>query len=67
MLHNWFYFFCSENGQITGNVLVYRNPGLHFGDIHIMQAYVVNCGRYRGASRRFPAGRYCSSWSGVFG
>ncbi|KAK2397936.1 RNA-dependent RNA polymerase family protein [Trifolium repens] len=27
-----------ENGQITGDVLVYRNPGLHFGDIHIMQA-----------------------------
>ncbi|GAU22806.1 hypothetical protein TSUD_142460, partial [Trifolium subterraneum] len=30
-----------ENGQITGDVLVYRNPGLHFGDIHIMQARYV--------------------------
>lgn len=35
------FFFCSENGQITGDVLVYRNPGLHFGDIHIMQATYV--------------------------
>ncbi|KAI5442021.1 hypothetical protein KIW84_011186 [Lathyrus oleraceus] len=31
-----------ENGQITGDVLVYRNPGLHFGDIHIMQATHVD-------------------------
>ncbi|XP_039690970.1 probable RNA-dependent RNA polymerase 5 isoform X2 [Medicago truncatula] len=30
-----------ENGQITGDVLVYRNPGLHFGDIHKMQATYV--------------------------
>ncbi|RYR07404.1 hypothetical protein HN51_071030 [Arachis hypogaea] len=27
-----------ENGPITGEVLVYRNPGLHFGDIHRMVA-----------------------------
>ncbi|XP_028781093.1 probable RNA-dependent RNA polymerase 5 [Neltuma alba] len=30
-----------ENGQISGDVLVYRNPGLHFGDIHILQATYV--------------------------
>ncbi|XP_021723710.1 probable RNA-dependent RNA polymerase 3 [Chenopodium quinoa] len=27
-----------ENGQISGKVLVYRNPGIHFGDIHILTA-----------------------------
>jgi len=32
------FLICSQNGQITGDVLVYRNPGLHFGDIHIMCA-----------------------------
>ncbi|XAR53380.1 RNA-directed RNA polymerase [Bertholletia excelsa] len=30
-----------ESGQISGKVLVYRNPGLHFGDIHIMNAVYV--------------------------
>ncbi|CAI9285993.1 unnamed protein product [Lactuca saligna] len=30
-----------ENGQISGKVLVYRNPGLHFGDIHILNARYV--------------------------
>ncbi|KAI4350803.1 hypothetical protein L6164_005218 [Bauhinia variegata] len=30
-----------ENGQISGDVLVYRNPGLHFGDIHVMRATYV--------------------------
>ncbi|XP_047333491.1 probable RNA-dependent RNA polymerase 5 [Impatiens glandulifera] len=30
-----------ENGQISGNVLVYRNPGLHFGDVHILKAVYV--------------------------
>ncbi|XP_054786888.1 probable RNA-dependent RNA polymerase 3 isoform X2 [Prosopis cineraria] len=30
-----------ENGQISGDVLVYRNPGLHFGDIHILEATYV--------------------------
>lgn len=35
------FVFDSENGQITGDVLVYRNPGLHFGDIHKMQATYV--------------------------
>lgn len=27
-----------ENGQISGDVLVYRNPGIHFGDIHLLKA-----------------------------
>ncbi|KAK9101032.1 hypothetical protein Scep_024462 [Stephania cephalantha] len=26
------------DGQISGKVLVYRNPGLHFGDIHVLTA-----------------------------
>ncbi|KAL9141791.1 hypothetical protein ABFS82_14G127600 [Erythranthe guttata] len=30
------------NGQVSGKVLVYRNPGMHFGDIHIMEAVYVN-------------------------
>ncbi|XP_076909458.1 putative RNA-dependent RNA polymerase 5 [Bidens hawaiensis] len=30
-----------ENGQISGKVLVYRNPGLDFGDVHIMNAKYV--------------------------
>ncbi|GMP59698.1 hypothetical protein CsSME_00022876 [Camellia sinensis var. sinensis] len=30
-----------ENGQISGQVLVYRNPGLHFGDIHVLKAVYV--------------------------
>ncbi|RDX71616.1 putative RNA-dependent RNA polymerase 5, partial [Mucuna pruriens] len=41
-----------ENGQITGDVLVYRNPGLHFGDIHIMHArYVEKLESYVGHSK----------------
>lgn len=32
---------CSDNGQISGKVLVYRNPGLHFGDIHVLTATYV--------------------------
>ncbi|KAG6770051.1 hypothetical protein POTOM_025718 [Populus tomentosa] len=28
-------------GQLSGEVLVYRNPGLHFGDIHILKATYV--------------------------
>ncbi|XP_057247143.1 probable RNA-dependent RNA polymerase 3 isoform X2 [Beta vulgaris subsp. vulgaris] len=27
-----------ENGQISGKVLVYRNPGIHFGDVHVLTA-----------------------------
>ncbi|XP_074344092.1 putative RNA-dependent RNA polymerase 5 [Apium graveolens] len=30
-----------ENGQISGKVLVYRYPGLHFGDIHVLNAVYV--------------------------
>ena len=30
-----------ENGQISGKVLVYRNPGLHFGDVHVLEAVYV--------------------------
>lgn len=29
---------CSHHGQVSGKVLVYRNPGLHFGDVHVMKA-----------------------------
>lgn len=32
---------CSDSGQISGKVLVYRNPGMHFGDIHVMQAVYI--------------------------
>ncbi|WCJ42551.1 RNA-dependent RNA polymerase family protein [Euphorbia peplus] len=31
-----------ENGHLSGKVLVYRNPGLHFGDIHVAKARYVN-------------------------
>ncbi|GLT51696.1 hypothetical protein SLA2020_250890 [Shorea laevis] len=30
-----------DNGQISGKVLVYRHPGLHFGDIHLLNARYV--------------------------
>ncbi|XP_030952375.1 probable RNA-dependent RNA polymerase 5 isoform X2 [Quercus lobata] len=30
-----------DYGQISGKVLVYRNPGLHFGDIHVLKATYV--------------------------
>ncbi|KAH7853241.1 hypothetical protein Vadar_000428 [Vaccinium darrowii] len=30
-----------DNGQISGDLLVYRNPGLHFGDIHRLKAVYV--------------------------
>ncbi|CAA0840415.1 Probable RNA-dependent RNA polymerase 5 [Striga hermonthica] len=30
-----------DNGPISGSVLVYRNPGMHFGDVHIMKAVYV--------------------------
>ncbi|XP_071723572.1 probable RNA-dependent RNA polymerase 5 [Rutidosis leptorrhynchoides] len=41
-----------ENGQISGKVLVYRNPGLHFGDIHVLNAcYVKELEDYIGNSR----------------
>ncbi|KAG5087469.1 hypothetical protein AAZX31_01G008500 [Glycine max] len=41
-----------ENSQIVGDVLVYRNPGLHFGDIHKMDAtYVKELESYVGHSK----------------
>ncbi|XP_019052370.1 PREDICTED: probable RNA-dependent RNA polymerase 3 isoform X1 [Nelumbo nucifera] len=30
-----------DSGQISGKVLVYKNPGLHFGDIHVLTATYV--------------------------
>uniref|UniRef100_A0ACD5VTA2 Uncharacterized protein n=1 Tax=Avena sativa TaxID=4498 RepID=A0ACD5VTA2_AVESA len=27
-----------ENGQVSGEVLIYRYPGLHFGDVHVLTA-----------------------------
>ncbi|KAF6135049.1 hypothetical protein GIB67_014098 [Kingdonia uniflora] len=30
-----------DKGKIVGEVLVYRNPGLYFGDIHVLQATYV--------------------------
>ncbi|CAL5339208.1 unnamed protein product [Camellia sinensis] len=35
------YIRIQDNGQISGQVLVYRNPGLHFGDIHVLKAVYV--------------------------
>ncbi|CAN8257589.1 unnamed protein product [Cochlearia groenlandica] len=41
-----------ETGQISGDVLVYRNPGLHFGDIHVLKAtYVKALEDYVGNSK----------------
>ncbi|GKA72180.1 probable RNA-dependent RNA polymerase 5 [Tanacetum coccineum] len=41
-----------ENGQISGKVLVYRNPGLHFGDVHVLNArYVKELEDYIGNSK----------------
>ncbi|KAF0915964.1 hypothetical protein E2562_000600 [Oryza meyeriana var. granulata] len=30
-----------ENGQLSGDVLVYKHPGLHFGDIHVLKATYI--------------------------
>lgn len=41
-----------ENGQVSGKVLVYRNPGLHFGDVHVLNAqYVKELEDYIGNSK----------------
>ncbi|XP_024015999.1 probable RNA-dependent RNA polymerase 5 isoform X2 [Eutrema salsugineum] len=41
-----------ESGQISGDVLVYRNPGVHFGDIHVLKAtYVKALEEYVGNSK----------------
>ncbi|GMI89458.1 hypothetical protein like AT2G19930 [Hibiscus trionum] len=31
-----------DNGQISGKVLVYRSPGVHFGDVHVLNARYVD-------------------------
>lgn len=48
MLNSYFepFFFghnnmVRANGQVSGKVLVYRNPGLHFGDIHVLKATYI--------------------------
>ncbi|KAL5220095.1 hypothetical protein ABZP36_024808 [Zizania latifolia] len=30
-----------EKGQLSGDVLVYKHPGLHFGDIHVLKATYI--------------------------
>lgn len=32
---------CRDQGQLSGPVLVYRNPGAHPGDIHVVNARYV--------------------------
>ncbi|XP_073110745.1 probable RNA-dependent RNA polymerase 5 isoform X2 [Elaeis guineensis] len=48
-----------ENGHVSGDVLVYRHPGLHFGDVHILTAtYVKGLDKIVGNSKYailFPA------------
>nr|AHL27588.1 RNA-dependent RNA polymerase 5 [Salvia miltiorrhiza] len=41
VLHNDEVCVILDSGQISGKVLVYRNPGMHFGDIHVMEAVYV--------------------------
>uniref|UniRef100_A0ACD6ATG2 Uncharacterized protein n=1 Tax=Avena sativa TaxID=4498 RepID=A0ACD6ATG2_AVESA len=43
----------NDKGQYSGKVLVYKHPGLHFGDIHVLTSrYIegieeaVGCSRY---------------------
>ncbi|PPD98039.1 hypothetical protein GOBAR_DD04978 [Gossypium barbadense] len=41
-----------DNGQISGKVLVYRHPGIHFGDVHILTArYVKELDEYVGHAK----------------
>ncbi|XVF88617.1 hypothetical protein PTKIN_Ptkin19aG0065300 [Pterospermum kingtungense] len=41
-----------DNGQISGKVLVYHQPGLHFGDIHVLKArYVASLDEYVGHAK----------------
>ncbi|KAK8610405.1 hypothetical protein V6N13_081563 [Hibiscus sabdariffa] len=41
-----------DNGQISGKVLVYRQPGAHFGDIHVLNArYVKELDEYVGHAK----------------
>jgi hypothetical protein len=32
----------SDHGQVSGKVLVYKHPGLHFGDIHVLTATYID-------------------------
>ncbi|KAK8523195.1 hypothetical protein V6N12_047723 [Hibiscus sabdariffa] len=41
-----------DNGQISGKVLVYRSPGVHFGDVHVLTArYVDGLNEYVGHAK----------------
>lgn len=41
-----------DNGQISGKVLVFRQPGVHFGDIHVLTArYVESLDEYVGHAK----------------
>ncbi|WVZ72691.1 hypothetical protein U9M48_021110 [Paspalum notatum var. saurae] len=31
-----------DNGQLSGKILVYKHPGLHFGDIHVLTATYID-------------------------
>lgn len=40
------------NGQVSGDVLVYKHPGLHFGDIHrLTSTYIDGLERYIGNAK----------------
>ena len=42
----------SDKGQYSGKVLVYKHPGLHFGDIHVLTSrYIEGIGDAVGYSR----------------
>ncbi|XP_021276524.1 probable RNA-dependent RNA polymerase 5 isoform X2 [Herrania umbratica] len=41
-----------DNGQISGKVLVFRQPGVHFGDVHLLNArYVESLNEYVGHAK----------------
>ncbi|KAI3862223.1 hypothetical protein MKW92_002363, partial [Papaver armeniacum] len=41
-----------ESGQVSGDILVYKHPGLHFGDIHVLTAtYVQELENYVGNAK----------------
>ncbi|KAJ3693854.1 hypothetical protein LUZ60_009334 [Juncus effusus] len=41
-----------NNGQVTGDVLVYKHPGLHTGDIHVLRAtYIKDLEKFVGKSK----------------
>ncbi|KAK8476043.1 hypothetical protein V6N12_013837 [Hibiscus sabdariffa] len=41
-----------DNGQISGKVLVYHSPGVHFGDVHVLTArYVDGLNEYVGHAK----------------